>query len=123
MSRDAKFRRINEVRSQIPHVTHSALSAISSHAPTMPSVSRDDIRRARNSVCMEMTPFGRVLTDITLTTRLGDAMQVEVANPLALPIRDIVEGHLPEGPLYMSETLVDLHLFRRGKAGEQVEAR
>ena len=83
----AKLRRLERFRRKLPHVSASALSAILKEVAEtgLPERrSRDDMRRARDELLDTDTPYGPLMTDITLVRKNGREGRMNVMHPLAL---------------------------------------
>ena len=78
----AKLARLQSLRSRLPYVSQSALSQILQLAEQeqLPEeCSRNDVRKARNAVVEERTPYGTLHQTITV-----DGNPLEVQHPFAM---------------------------------------
>ena len=86
VSRAAKLHRIEQLRRQVPHVSASALSAIlqatRTDAPEL--ITRAALREARNNIVDQDSPYGKMFSEMTLTTKDGDPVKFDVLNPAAM---------------------------------------
>ena len=84
--RPAKLARIQSLRSRLPFVSQSALSAIlevaaSEHLPDQ--ASRRTLQRARDSIKDTQTPYGKLHQSISVQSNQGCQVELEVQHPLA----------------------------------------
>ena len=94
-SREAKLRRLNEFRRELPHVSASALAAIlqeiAEHgAPELHS--RQDMHRATMAEMEADTPYGPLLMDLELIDKEEQTFSMSCVNPLALLCKAYEQG-------------------------------
>ena len=85
--RPGKIAKLQSLRSRLPYVSQSALSAILQLAAQeeLPgSCSRKDVRRARDDTVKELTPYGSLHQTITLPASGGATVDIEVQHPFAM---------------------------------------
>ena len=109
MDRASKAHRVGALRSQLPFVSQSALGAVLKLARDgeLPEVSgRNEIRGARDAMCMVMTPFGTLHQKVVV----AGGVEIEVCTPAAMlwhasrlaPIQRLLERALRQpGPLHV----------------------
>ena len=87
MERAAKLRRVNVLRSSLPHMSQAALVAFLAKAQDedLPAVRYTrDVREARNAVALQDTPYGNLIVQADLELRNGRTVSLDVSNPQAL---------------------------------------
>ena len=82
----AKVRRIVELRGRLPYVSHTAFAAVCHVAQTepLPIVSRSSVRKARDAVACQQTPYGPLMKTVSVTTTDGEPYMFWVVCPVAL---------------------------------------
>ena len=93
--REAKLRKLNDFRRQLPHVTASALAAILGEvaAHGVPeSHSRQDLSSSTAAVMQEATPYGPLLIDVDVVGKDGSATKMLAINPLAMTYKAFAQG-------------------------------
>jgi hypothetical protein len=84
--RPAKLARLQSIRSRLPYISQSALSALlqlAANEPIPDASSRSDIRAARDMSVHRATPYGATHQTITVAG-IGGPVQLEVQHPLAM---------------------------------------
>ena len=87
MERAAKLRRVNVLRSSLPHMSQAALVAFLAKAQDedIPAVRYTrDVRDARNAVALQDTPYGKLIVQAGLELRNGRTVSLDVSNSQAL---------------------------------------
>ena len=85
--RPEKLARLQSLRSRLPYVSKTALSRIltlASQEALPGSSTRDDVRRARDTMVMEPTPYGMIHQTISLPATEGDPLSIEVQHPFPM---------------------------------------
>ena len=85
--RPGKIAKLQSLRSRLPYVSQSALSAILQLAAQeeLPgNCSRKDVRRARDDTVKAWTPYGALHQTVTLPASDGDTLNIEVQHPFAM---------------------------------------
>ena len=86
MEKAHKYRRLNQIRYTLPHVSQVALAKYCAKAASgeLPEVHATRfIREARNSEALQDTKFGKLIVTISLEKAKGGTVDVEVVHPLA----------------------------------------
>jgi hypothetical protein len=84
--RPAKLARLQSIRSRLPFISQSALSALlqlAANEPIPDASSRSDIRAARDMSVSQGTPYGALHQTITVDG-IDGPVQLEVQHPLAM---------------------------------------
>ena len=87
--RPAKLARLQSIRSRLPYISQSALSALlhlAANEPIPDASSRSDIRAARDMSVHHVTPYGALHQTITVAG-IDGPVQLEVQHPLAMLYR------------------------------------
>ena len=82
--RPAKLARLNALRSKIPYISHTALTAVLRIAKDdpLPEVNnRVDVRHARRTVARQSTPYGTLVITIPMEGKHGKPKHVPLQNP------------------------------------------
>jgi len=82
----AKIRRVLELRSRLPYVSQTAFAKVCQLAQTeeLPLVSRNTLRKARNSVACQATPYGQLTKKLDALDKDGNRVEFEVVCPIAM---------------------------------------
>ena len=81
----AKQRRIVELRSKLPYVSHTAFAAWCHLAQTeaIPIASRNSVRKARDAIACQETPFGPLIKTVKVVDVDGELVDFSVTCPIA----------------------------------------
>ena len=95
MERQAKLRKLNAFRKNLPHCTAAALAAILMTVKELGvpegSVNRDALRDSRDLINKEATPYGPILHYLILVGVQDVPKQIAIANPFALLFKAVRE--------------------------------
>lgn len=99
--RNAKLRRLGDMRSRLPFVSQSALAAMCKMAKddpeSIPKISQPrNVRDARDLISCQQTPYGDMLERRVLVLRAGGTVPVMFANPLAMLYVAAKERHFAD---------------------------
>ena len=95
MEREAKLRKLNAFRRQLPHISASGLEAVLSAVKNqgLPDLdSRDNMREARDLENKTDTPFGPILQHIDVVGKDGETKHLPIAHPFALLWTSVVRS-------------------------------
>lgn len=87
MDRPSKLARLQSLRSRLPFISQSGLSALlaaAKHEPLPELSSSRSIRRARDAGVAEVTPYGKLHQQFSIAAQEGPELPIEVQYPFAM---------------------------------------